>query len=62
MWTGLWRAPLVLQTFAHHFNYIQGRMDVPTLDSELDGPRAALALSCAAVSTVSIKFPVCQVY
>ncbi|KAF9231482.1 hypothetical protein BU15DRAFT_82346 [Melanogaster broomeanus] len=48
-WSGLWRSSLVLQTFAHHFNYIQGRADVPTLEVELAGPRAALALSCAAV-------------
>ncbi|KAF9228555.1 hypothetical protein BS17DRAFT_197610 [Gyrodon lividus] len=49
VWSGLWRSSLVLQTFAHHFNYIQGRADVPTLEVELAGPRAALALSCAAV-------------
>lgn len=48
-WSGLWRSPLVLHTFAHHFNYVQGRADVPTLDIELGGPRTALALSCAAV-------------
>ncbi|KIJ58800.1 hypothetical protein HYDPIDRAFT_33813 [Hydnomerulius pinastri MD-312] len=51
-WSGLWRSPLVLQTFAHHFNFIQGRVDVPTLDTELGGPRTALALSCAAVCRV----------
>ncbi|KAI5987023.1 hypothetical protein EDD15DRAFT_2372742 [Pisolithus albus] len=49
VWSGLWRSPFVLQTFAHHFNYIQGRAEVPTLDIELGGPRTALALSCAAV-------------
>ncbi|KAI6003077.1 hypothetical protein EDD15DRAFT_2192468 [Pisolithus albus] len=48
-WSGLWRAPFVLQTFAHHFNYIQGRMEVPALNGELAGPRTALALACAAV-------------
>ncbi|KAF9233391.1 hypothetical protein BU15DRAFT_80144 [Melanogaster broomeanus] len=48
-WSGLWRSPLVLQTFAHHFNYIQGRVDIPSLEIELGGPRAALALTCAAV-------------
>ncbi|KAI5986590.1 hypothetical protein EDD15DRAFT_2373024 [Pisolithus albus] len=49
MWSGLWRAPFVLQTFAHHFNFIQGRMEVPDLSGELTGPRTALALACAAV-------------
>ncbi|KAI5990932.1 hypothetical protein EDD15DRAFT_2197724 [Pisolithus albus] len=48
-WSGLWRAPFVLQTFAHHFNYIQGRMEVPALNGELAGPHTALALACAAV-------------
>ena len=48
----------MLQTFAHHFNYIQGQIDIPTLDSELNGARAAFALSCAAVGMVSAKIPV----
>ncbi|KIJ16002.1 hypothetical protein PAXINDRAFT_11042, partial [Paxillus involutus ATCC 200175] len=50
-WSGLWRAPFVLQAFAHHFNFIQGRVGVANLDKEfkLAGPRTALALACAAV-------------
>ncbi|KAF9241306.1 hypothetical protein BU15DRAFT_60932 [Melanogaster broomeanus] len=42
-------APFVLQTFAHHFNFIQGQVGVATLDKELAGARTALALACAAV-------------
>ncbi|KAF9226995.1 hypothetical protein BS17DRAFT_806975, partial [Gyrodon lividus] len=34
-WSRLWRSSLVLQTFAHHFNYIQGQADVPTLEVKL---------------------------
>ncbi|KAF8555040.1 hypothetical protein OG21DRAFT_1522062 [Imleria badia] len=49
-WSGLWRGLFILQTFAHHFNFIQGKMRVATLDNELPGPRTALALACAAVS------------
>ena len=44
MWTGLWRALFMLQTFAHHFNYVQGQIDIPTLKSELNDSCAALAL------------------
>ncbi|KAG6382168.1 hypothetical protein JVT61DRAFT_816 [Boletus reticuloceps] len=51
-WTGLWRSPLVLQTFAAHFNYIQGQAEVQALEKEHCGPRAALALACAAVFRV----------
>ncbi|KAG6369747.1 hypothetical protein JVT61DRAFT_13616 [Boletus reticuloceps] len=43
-WTGLWRSPLVLQTFAAHFNYILGRAEVPVLEDGFRGPRTALAL------------------
>ncbi|KAF8546587.1 hypothetical protein OG21DRAFT_1527732 [Imleria badia] len=46
-WSGLWRGLFVLQTFAHHFNFIQGRVRVVALDEELAGPRMALALACA---------------
>ncbi|KIN99786.1 hypothetical protein M404DRAFT_89615, partial [Pisolithus tinctorius Marx 270] len=49
MWSRLWRVPFVLQTFAHHFNFIQGQMEVPALDSELAGSHTVLALACAAV-------------
>ncbi|KAF8837099.1 hypothetical protein BDN67DRAFT_1014127 [Paxillus ammoniavirescens] len=48
-WSGLWRAPFVLQTFAHQFNFIQGRVGVAILDKELAGPHARLALACTAV-------------
>ncbi|KAN0074745.1 hypothetical protein V8E55_011794 [Tylopilus felleus] len=48
-WSGLWRAPMVLQVFAHHFNYVQGRAEILTLDDKLDGSHGALALACTAV-------------
>ncbi|KAI6017378.1 hypothetical protein PISMIDRAFT_28840 [Pisolithus microcarpus 441] len=56
-WSGLWRAPFMLQTFVlehslhtvHHFNFIQGQMEVPALNGKLAGPCTALALSCTAV-------------
>ncbi|KAI6136012.1 hypothetical protein F5141DRAFT_1059273 [Pisolithus sp. B1] len=48
----LWRSLCILQTFAHHFNYIQGKVEVSTLDIELGGPHTALALSCTAVCQV----------
>ncbi|KIL00127.1 hypothetical protein PAXRUDRAFT_130571 [Paxillus rubicundulus Ve08.2h10] len=48
-WSGLWRALFVLQMFAHHFNFIQGRVAVPQLNSKQASPRTALALACAAV-------------
>ncbi|KAN0093224.1 hypothetical protein V8E55_004008 [Tylopilus felleus] len=51
-WSGLWRAPMVLQVFAHH--YVQGRAEILTLDDELDGSHGALALACTAVRAVSI--------
>ncbi|KAG6375002.1 hypothetical protein JVT61DRAFT_3779 [Boletus reticuloceps] len=47
-WSGMWRAPMVLQTFAHHLNYLHGRAEVPAFEGELHSPRTALAL----VSTV----------
>ncbi|KAF8415956.1 hypothetical protein L210DRAFT_3656892 [Boletus edulis BED1] len=49
-WLGLWRGLFMLQTFAHHFNFIQGRVRVVALDKELVGPCTVLALACAAVS------------
>lgn len=49
-WTGLWRSPFVLQTFAHHFHFVQGSVEVTNLPFEQCGPRGALALACAAVS------------
>ncbi|KIK80116.1 hypothetical protein PAXRUDRAFT_15958 [Paxillus rubicundulus Ve08.2h10] len=51
VWSGLWRALFVLQTFAHHFNFIQGQVRVGNLDKEfkLAGPCMALALACTVV-------------
>ncbi|KAG8213917.1 hypothetical protein J3R82DRAFT_10662 [Butyriboletus roseoflavus] len=46
-WSGLWRAPFILQTFAHHFNFIQGHIEITEFGTGL--PQTALALSCAAV-------------
>ncbi|KAI6101178.1 hypothetical protein F5141DRAFT_1065945 [Pisolithus sp. B1] len=57
-WSGLWRSLFMLQTFTHHFNYVQGQPEVPVLEVELGGPHAALALSCAVIppkSTVKWK-------
>ncbi|KAF9234301.1 hypothetical protein BU15DRAFT_65844 [Melanogaster broomeanus] len=48
-WSGLWRAPFVLRTFTHHFNFIQGYVDVPALPHDIPGPRTVLALACTAV-------------
>ncbi|KIK93835.1 hypothetical protein PAXRUDRAFT_12408 [Paxillus rubicundulus Ve08.2h10] len=48
-WSSLWRALFVLQAFAHHFNYIQGQAEVPSLDNEVEGPHTALVLACVAV-------------
>ena len=45
---------MVLQVFAHHFTYVQGRAEILTLDDELDGSCGALALACTAVRAVSI--------
>ncbi|KIK73863.1 hypothetical protein PAXRUDRAFT_20425 [Paxillus rubicundulus Ve08.2h10] len=49
VWSSLWRTPFVLQAFTHHFNYIQGRAEVPSLENEVKGPHTALALACATV-------------
>ncbi|KAI6017602.1 hypothetical protein BKA83DRAFT_4128196 [Pisolithus microcarpus] len=48
-WTGLWRAPFILQMFAHHFNFIQGYTDVPMLNNDFSEPCTALALTSTAV-------------
>ncbi|KAH7905420.1 hypothetical protein BJ138DRAFT_1017726, partial [Hygrophoropsis aurantiaca] len=48
-WTGMFKAPLILQTFAHHLNSIRGRVNVPDLESNDITHRGALAISCAAV-------------
>ncbi|KIJ06885.1 hypothetical protein PAXINDRAFT_19912, partial [Paxillus involutus ATCC 200175] len=45
-WSGMWRSPFVLQTFAHHFNFIQGCIEIPQLNGKLGG--TALALAAAA--------------
>ncbi|KIM57500.1 hypothetical protein SCLCIDRAFT_28834 [Scleroderma citrinum Foug A] len=51
-WSGLWSAPFMLQTFAHHFNFTQGYIEVTALDTEQMSPRVALALSCAAFQSI----------
>ncbi|KAG2102872.1 uncharacterized protein F5147DRAFT_580786, partial [Suillus discolor] len=33
-WTGMWRSPFILQTFASHLNFTFGRVEVPDLDTE----------------------------
>ncbi|KAF9243716.1 hypothetical protein BU15DRAFT_71844 [Melanogaster broomeanus] len=50
---GMWKSPLILQTFAAHMHFIQGAMDIP-IDTGLKGnkyghPKAALSLAGAAV-------------
>ncbi|KAG2090576.1 hypothetical protein BD769DRAFT_1395791 [Suillus cothurnatus] len=49
LWTGMWQSMFVLQTFAAHLNYTQGRVPVLSLQSEEQSCRTALALSGAAV-------------
>ncbi|KAG1852515.1 hypothetical protein F4604DRAFT_1933663 [Suillus subluteus] len=49
LWTGMWQSMFVLQTFAAHLNYTQGRVSIPSLMSEEQSCRTALALSGAAV-------------
>ncbi|KAG9313628.1 hypothetical protein JVU11DRAFT_5960 [Chiua virens] len=51
-WSGMWRSPLVLQTFAAHFNFIQGQKKVVALEKELHGLHGALALACTAIFRV----------
>ncbi|KAI5985148.1 hypothetical protein EDD15DRAFT_2200763 [Pisolithus albus] len=48
-WTGLWRAPFILQTFAHHFNFIQGHADISTLYNDFSGPHTVLTLAATAI-------------
>ncbi|KAG2124207.1 hypothetical protein DEU56DRAFT_917080 [Suillus clintonianus] len=48
-WTGMWRSPFVLQTFASHLNFTFGRVEVPNLDTESISARAAFALAVTAV-------------
>ncbi|KAI6167361.1 hypothetical protein EDD17DRAFT_1751931 [Pisolithus thermaeus] len=48
-WTGLWRALFILQTFAHHFNFIQGHADISTMYNDFSGLCTALTLASAAV-------------
>jgi len=45
----MWQSMFVLQTFAAHLNYTQGRVPVLSLQSEEQSCRTALALSGAAV-------------
>ncbi|KAG0700977.1 hypothetical protein DFH29DRAFT_929594 [Suillus ampliporus] len=46
----MWQSMFVLQTFAAHLNYTQGRVSVSSLQSEEQSCRTALALSGAAMS------------
>ncbi|KAG2741643.1 hypothetical protein P692DRAFT_20686872, partial [Suillus brevipes Sb2] len=48
-WSGMWQSTFVLQTFAAHLNYTQGRVPVSDLNSEESVLRTALALAAAAV-------------
>ncbi|KAF9232867.1 hypothetical protein BU15DRAFT_67075 [Melanogaster broomeanus] len=55
---GMWKSPLILQTFAAHMHFIQGAMDIP-IDTGLKGnkyghPKAALSLAGAAVKRTLI--------
>ncbi|KAF9218582.1 hypothetical protein BS17DRAFT_883361 [Gyrodon lividus] len=55
---GMWKSPLILQTFAVHMHFIQGAMDIP-IDTGLKGnkynhPKAALSLAGAAVKRTLI--------
>ncbi|KIN94285.1 hypothetical protein M404DRAFT_35229 [Pisolithus tinctorius Marx 270] len=50
MWTGIWRSPFVLQTFASHFNFVAGCSQIPKLDSEKITAQAALALAATAIA------------
>ncbi|KAG2158763.1 uncharacterized protein EDB93DRAFT_1100386 [Suillus bovinus] len=47
-WSGMWQSTFVLQTFAAHLNYTQGRVPVPELNSEEPVLQTALSLSAAA--------------
>ncbi|KAI6095181.1 hypothetical protein EV401DRAFT_2083842 [Pisolithus croceorrhizus] len=49
MWTGLWQALFILQTFTHHFNFIQGHADISALSNDFSGPHTALMLTSAAI-------------
>ncbi|KAG1883580.1 hypothetical protein F4604DRAFT_1677347 [Suillus subluteus] len=53
-WSGMWQSTFVLQTFAAHLNYTQGRVPVPELNSEEPVLRTALSLSAAAVKRALI--------
>ncbi|KAH7918156.1 hypothetical protein BV22DRAFT_915949 [Leucogyrophana mollusca] len=51
-YTGMWQSAFILQVFAAHLNYVQGAVDVPDLEDHDYTPRAALALSAAALERV----------
>ncbi|KAG1792907.1 uncharacterized protein HD556DRAFT_1308944 [Suillus plorans] len=48
-WTGMWRSPFILQTFASHLNFTFGCVEVPDLDTESISAWAAFALTVTAV-------------
>src|SRR6267154_5706432 len=51
-WTGMWRAPFILQTFASHLNFTYGHVEIPNLHTKESSARAAFTLTVAAVSHV----------
>ncbi|KAG2034045.1 hypothetical protein BDR03DRAFT_870870, partial [Suillus americanus] len=55
-WTGMWQSTFMLQTFAAHLNYTQGRVEVPVLNSDDEIMRASLALSVGAVTILLLCF------
>ncbi|KAG2115731.1 uncharacterized protein F5147DRAFT_769150 [Suillus discolor] len=48
-WTGMWRSPFILQTFASHLNFTFGRVEVPDLNTKSISAWAAFALAVTAV-------------
>ena len=49
VWRGMWKASFVLQTFASHLNFTHGRVEIPFLQTEQIGARAAFALAVTGV-------------
>ncbi|KAG2135988.1 hypothetical protein DEU56DRAFT_913078 [Suillus clintonianus] len=47
--TGMWKSPFILQTFAAHLHYILGAIEIPELDGDNCHPSAALALAAVSV-------------
>jgi hypothetical protein len=56
-WTGMWRSPFILQTFALHLNFTFGHVEVPDLNTKSISAQAAFALAVTAVSdSISAMF------